>query len=147
LLASSKARNLEPHGLDSGFQATKRIRIGDWFNADPDQPRSCCQFSDVVTEFQCQGLELDLAVVCWGDDFWWDREESRWVRKQGRRQRLVRDALRLRTNAYRVLLTRGREGTVIFVPPGPAARMDATFEALLRAGAVEARAVPGALAG
>ena len=41
----------------------------------------------------------------------------------------------------------GREGTVIFVPPGPAARMDATFEALLTAGAVEARAGPGALAG
>ena len=147
LLASSKARNLEPHGLDSGFQATKRIRIGDWFNAEPEQQRSCCQFTDVVTEFQCQGLELDLAVVCWGDDFWWDRAETRWVGKEGRRQRLVKDPLRLRTNAYRVLLTRGREGTVIFVPPGPAARMDATFEALLTAGAVEARAVPGALAG
>lgn len=147
LLASSKAKNLEPHGLDSGFQATKRIRVGEWFNADPGAVRSCCQFTDVVTEFQCQGLELDLAVVCWGDDFWWEGAESRWVGREGRKQRLVRDPLRLRTNAYRVLLTRGREGTVIFVPPRPAARMDATFEALLAAGAVEARAVPGALAG
>ena len=61
-------------------------------------------------------IYVTLAVVCWGDDFWWDGGESRWG---------------------------GREGTVIFVPPSPAARMDATFKALLGAGAVEAGAVPG----
>jgi len=53
-----------------------------------------------------------------------------------RRNALVRDPFRLRTNAYRVLMTRGREGLVIWVPPQPKATMDATAAALERAGAV-----------
>ena len=135
VLASSKARNLGPHDLDPGFQATKRIRIGNWFNDDPESARSCCQLVDVVTEFQCQGLELDLPIVCWGDDFWW-QGSSGWVSRPARRNRLVHDPHRLRVNAYRVLLTRGREGLVIFVPPEPAARMDPVLDALVSAGAL-----------
>ena len=139
LLASSKSqRHLVDYGLDTGFQATRRIRIGEWFNAEPGHPRSCCQLTDVITEFQCQGLELDLAVVCWSDDFWW--QGDRWHSKPQRRRSLVRDPHQLRTNAYRVLLTRGREGLVLYVPPRPAGRMDATYEALLAAGALPARA-------
>ena len=135
--ASSKSeRHLAAYGLETGFQATKRIRIGEWFNAEPTDPRSCCQLTDVVTEFQCQGLELDLAVVCWSDDFWWGGEG--WLSKPQRRRSLVRDPHQLRTNAYRVLLTRGREGLVLFVPPAPAREMDATFEALRSAGAEQA---------
>ncbi len=139
LLASSKSeRHLSDYGLDTGFQATKRIRIGEWFNADPSHPRSCCQLDSVVTEFQCQGLELDLAVVCWSDDLWWQADA--WQSRQPyRRNPLIRDPHRLRTNAYRVLLTRGREGLVLYVPPAPAAQMDATHAALLSAGAEPAR--------
>ena len=135
LLASSKAHNLGTHGLDPGFQATRRIRVGEWFNAEPSEQRSCCQLVDVITEFQCQGLELDAAVVCWGDDFWWDDEEDCWITRPTRQSKLVRDPHQLRTNAYRVLLTRGREGIIIFVPPDGSAQMDATYQALIGSGA------------
>ena len=133
LLASSKARNLEAYGVDPGFQATKRLKVHQWFNAEPDSELSCCQMRDVITEFQCQGLEVDLPIVCWGDDFYW---EDGWTMRPGRLQRLVRDPFQLRTNAYRVLMTRGREGLVVWVPAEPAGAMDATAGALVRAGAV-----------
>jgi DUF2075 family protein len=147
LLASSKsAPHLSGYGLDTDFQATKRIRIGEWFNAEPSHPRSCCQLNSVVTEFQCQGLELDLAVVCWSDDFWW--EHQAWRSAAARRANaLIRDPHRLRTNAYRVLLTRGREGLVLLVPPSPARSMDATFEALMTAGAAVVRGTGERMAG
>jgi DUF2075 family protein len=138
-LASSKARNLGELGLDPGFQATKKIQVGPWFNDGPESPRSCCRLDTVITEFQCQGLELDLPIVCWGDDFWWER--SQWELRPTRVQRLVRDPHRLRTNAYRVLLTRGREGIVILVPPSPEREMNATADALARAGALHVRGI------
>jgi hypothetical protein len=139
LVASSKARNLAPYGLATDFQATKKLQIGPWFNAGPESPRSCCRLDSVVTEFQCQGLELDLPIVCWADDFTW--AGTRWTTSAGkRRQPLVRDPHRLRLNAYRVLLTRGREGIVVFIPP--TAAMQPTFEALVRSGALPAEHGP-----
>jgi len=135
LLASSKSKNLARYGIDPGFQATKVVRIGNWFNDEPESERSCCQLEDVVTEFQCQGLELDLPIVCWGDDFVWGTRGWQ-MSLRSRRQPLVRDPMRLRTNTYRVLLTRGREGLVVFVPEAPAAAMDGTFATLVSAGAI-----------
>lgn len=143
LIASSKAMNLRTHGIDPGFQATRRIKVGPWFNDGPESAAAGTRLETVITEFQCQGLELDLPVVCWGDDLWWDEG---WIMRPTRRNPLVRDAHQLRRNAYRVLLTRGREGLVIFVPPEPVAKMDATFRALKRAGAVEARGRSSAVA-
>jgi len=136
LLASSKSKLLLDYGHDAGFQATKRLKVADWFNAPPDHPRSGCQLQDVVTEFQCQGLELDLPIVCWDRDLRW--LDSSWQSPPPyRRNPLVRDPHQLRLNAYRVLLTRGREGLVLFVPPQET--MDSTFEALVEAGAVDTR--------
>ncbi len=134
LVASSKAKNLESYGVDPTFQATRRINVARWFNDSPGSARSCCQLVDVATEFQCQGLELDLPILCWGDDFSWDA--GRWHMSPVRPSRLVRDPYRLRRNAYRVLLTRGREGLVIWVPDRPRAAMDGTMDALIRAGAI-----------
>jgi hypothetical protein len=142
-LASSKNKALLPYGLDPTFQATRRIQTGPWFNAEPEDPRSCCRLDTVVTEFQAQGLELDLPIVCWGEDFLY--REGAWRMRSTRRQKLVKDPMRLRTNAYRVLLTRGREGLVIFVPPE--ARFTATKAALLEAGAVSAGAHPSSTRG
>lgn len=144
LLCSSKARNLGAHGLNPDFQAMKRLQVGPWFNHGPEHPDAGSRLEKVITEFQCQGLELDLPIVCWGDDWWW---EEGWTLRPGRANALVRDPRRLRRNAYRVLLTRGREGLVIFVPPAPEARMDATFAALRAAGAIEARGLVERLAG
>ena len=137
LLASSKAdRFLLKWGIDCGFQATKQLKIGPWFNAEPDHPLSCCQLATTATEFQSQGLELNLPIVCWGDDL--RRESPRWkLRPGGRPSPLIRDPFQLRVNAYRVLLTRGREGLVLFVPDERV--LDETFSFLVEAGALDAR--------
>jgi len=138
-LASSKSRALLPYGLDPTFQATRRVQVGPWFNAKPSDPRSCCRLDSVVTEFQAQGLELDLPLVCWGEDFLW--QDGSWHMKPVRKQKLVDDPMRLRTNAYRVLLTRGREGLVVFVPPED--RFLSTMNALVAAGCVGTGAAAG----
>lgn len=130
LVASSKARNLRPLGVDNEFQATSRLRIGPWFADPPESPYSSRQMTAPVTESQCQGLELDLPILCWGDDLGWD---GAW---QSRRiTRDARDSHQLRLNSYRVLMTRGRDGLVIWIPPnlprGDSARV---LEALRAAG-------------
>ncbi len=113
LLASSKAKNLEAHGVMNSYNFTKRLREGPWYNDAKDSRLSCTQLSDTVTEFQCQGLELDLPIVCWGDDLWWNG--ITWESKRSTRSKAV-DPHMLRLNSYRVLLTRGRDGIVIFCP-------------------------------
>jgi hypothetical protein len=130
LLASSKAKDLQSFEVDNSYMGT-RFRIGPWYNSDSTDPRSCCRLADVATEFSSQGLELDLAILAWGSDFL--QEDGRWTARRSGRTRYVADTLGLRRNVYRVLLTRGREGTVIYVPN--AAIYDETHAALLSAGA------------
>lgn len=142
LLASSKAKNLNDCGVDNRYD--RFFATAKWFNADPEDPASCCQLLKPAQEFHCQGLELDLPIVCWGDDFWWDEgvdgRGKEWRMRKPRANPLVRDPYAFRKNTYRVLLTRGREGLVIFVPRGSAI-MDATAARLERCGAqtIEAR--------
>ena len=91
-----------------------------WFLDGKEDVRSSYYLEDVATEFHVQGLELDWACVVWDADLRYSREGwlyrefrgSRWneVRK-GERQRYLK-------NAYRVLLTRARQGMVIVVPEG-----------------------------
>jgi hypothetical protein len=130
LLASSKAKDLPRHGVDNAFMASPR-RIGRWYNSPPDSEESCCRLEKVATEFSSQGLELDLAIVAWGSDF--VRDGGAWSARLSGRTRHVTDTLGLRRNVYRVLLTRGRDGSVLFVPDDPV--YDETFGALLAAGA------------
>lgn len=129
LVASSRAGNLPRFGVANDYQTTRRLRVGPWHIDPPDTLRSCCALADVATEFACQGLELDLPLVCWGSDLVWDGED--W-RSPAQPRSKARDPHRLRVNSYRVLLTRGRDGMVVFVPPEP--RMDATAAVLQRAG-------------
>lgn len=112
LVASSKARNLRPLGVDNEYQAAQRLKIGEWFADPPESPFSCRQMTAPVTEFQCQGLELDLPILCWGDDLGWEGE---W--RSRRTTRAAHDSHQLRLNSYRVLMTRGRDGLVAWVPP------------------------------
>lgn len=119
LLASSRDRLLADLGVPNRFQDTKRVRLGPWYADDHDSPRSCRRLDQCVTEFGAQGLELDMALLAWGSDF--IRKNGRWTDEHARKYRAgdvkVLDPLRLRLNAYRVLLTRGRDGTIVFVPP------------------------------
>jgi hypothetical protein len=129
LLASSKAKNLPRWGIQNGFNFTRNFREGPWYNDPPDSPMSCCQLHDVATEFACQGLELDFPIVCWGDDLQW--QSMQWQSPPQPRSH-ARDSHQLRINSYRVLLSRGRDGFVAFVPREP--QMESAARALLAAG-------------
>lgn len=131
LLASSKDKWLTSFGVDNSFQITKQLRVGPWYNAPPDDPQSCCQLATVATEFSSQGLELDFALVAWGSDLLWG--DGDWSIEHSRRtQGKVHDPLAMRKNVYRVLLTRGRDGTVVFVPEDH--RFDRTYAHLVEDG-------------
>ena len=119
LVASSGALRLKPDGI----YAKARIDAPNWFLNDRDDVRASFYLEDVATEFAIQGLELDWVGVCWDSDF--RRTAGRWACHdfQGTKWRNVHDPSRLRyhANAYRVLLTRARQGMVIYVPKGDAA--------------------------
>jgi len=118
-------------GVDNTFQTTKQLRVGPWYNAPATDAQSCCQLDTVATEFSSQGLELDCALLAWGSDLLWIGDD--WsVEFSGKNRPPLKDPLTVRKNVYRVLLTRGRDGTVVFVPPDP--RMDATAERLSATG-------------
>jgi DUF2075 family protein len=131
LVASSHATNLERHDVGNSWIATSRMNIAKWFNAPRDDPKACCALTQPVTEFGCQGLELDMPVVCWGNDLRW--EGNGWHPRPKRRRYALDDPVRVLLNCYRVLLTRGRDGALIWVPPDP--DMDETQSALVIAGA------------
>lgn len=135
LIASSRDKALERFGIPNDFQSTNLLRVGPWYTDDEDTygSRSCRLLESCVTEFGAQGLELDAALVAWGTDF--VRERGVWSNARARgyqRGSAVRDARQLRRNAYRVLLTRGRDVSVVFVPP--LAELDETFAHLSEAG-------------
>jgi hypothetical protein len=131
ILASSKDQILPAYGISNGFQDTKRVKNAKWYNEDLGTPGSCCNMQEVVTEFGCQGLELDMAIVAWGNDFMWSGKN--WELRKMRTRIPQIDPHQLRLNSYRVLLTRSREGIIVFIPPRP--EFDATEHALLAAGA------------
>jgi hypothetical protein len=135
LIASSKDRDLVRFGVMNDFQSTKRVQNGPWFAEGDDDPksRSCRELRACVTEFGCQGLELDASLLAWGSDL--IRESGRWTNRLSRgyqRPADVRDPFQLRKNAYRVLLTRGRDATIVFVPS--MRLLDETYAYLVDAG-------------
>ena len=140
LVASSRDKDLPAFGVPNQFQDTKSLRLGPWYGDDEDVygGQSCRRLERCVTEFSAQGLELDAALLAWGTDF--RRLDGRWSNAHARgykRGTAVHDPFRLRLNAYRVLLTRGRDATVVFVPPLPA--LDETHAHLGAAGFRELR--------
>ena len=121
------------------FQSTKRVRFGPWYgeNEDDYAGNSCRLLETCVTEFGAQGLELDAVLLAWGTDF--VREAGRWSTANARGYKRawnakVRNPYRLRVNAYRVLLTRGRDCTIAYVPD--LRGLDETCEHLTSAGFV-----------
>jgi len=116
ILASSQAQRLKPHAID----VKTPIRPIHWFLDGKADVRSSYYLEDVATEFHIQGLEVDWACVTWDADFrykqqgWqhWSFRGNRWTRiRKPERQTYLK-------NAYRVLLTRARQGMVIVVPEG-----------------------------
>lgn len=114
IIASSKGRGLFKYGIKNDPKFTMKINNGKWFNAPSTDPKSCCALTDAVSEFNIQGLELDMPIVAWGLDMLWNGDE--WLKFKPRED-YNSESNTYRRNSYRVLLTRGRDGFVIFVPP------------------------------
>ncbi len=121
LLASSNALRLKPEGI----YVKAQVDVCNWFLNATEDVRSSNALEDAATEFDVQGLELDWTCVAWDLNLRrshdWEAREfrgTRWQAIHGEADALGRaDYVR---NAYRVLLTRARQGMVIFVPRGDA---------------------------
>lgn len=140
ILVSSRDKSLELHGVPKLKREGRfhRFPVGEWFTSDESARLSCRHLSLAASEFECQGLELDAALLAWGGDFLFDAARHCWSNDGARRyqdRKSVRDSLQLRRNAYRVLLTRGRDGAVIYVPREGA--FDDTYEYLVGVGIKE----------
>ena len=116
LVAEANAIRLKPDGVF----VKSEIDPANWFLAEKDDVRSSYYLEDVATEYAVQGLELDWVCACWdaslrriNDD--WELYKFVGTKFQNRSQEHERKYL---LNAYRVLLTRARQGLVIFVPEG-----------------------------
>ncbi len=116
IVVSSQAQRLKPLAID----VKSPMSPVNWFLDGKEDIRSSYYLEDVATEFQVQGLELDWACVTWDGDFRY-RENgwqsfsfvgTKWqnIHKEERKRYLL--------NAYRVLLTRARQGMIIVVPEG-----------------------------
>jgi hypothetical protein len=116
LMVSSQAERLKPHAID----VKSPMDPIHWFLAGKDDVRSSYYMEAVATEFQIQGLELDWGCVTWDADFRFSPDGWRHHSFRGNRWQNIRQPRRraYQKNAYRVLLTRARQGMAIVVPPG-----------------------------
>lgn len=116
LVVSSQAYRLKPLAIDVRLQPD----IESWFLADKMDVRSSLFLEDAATEFDIQGLELDWTCLVWDGDFrytsnGWDHNAfrgSKWHKIRQKESQLYQQ------NAYRVLMTRARQGMIICVPEG-----------------------------
>lgn len=141
-VASSEAKRLRAEGLE--LPPARADGVEHWFLGAKGDVRSSFQLEVAANEFQIQGLELDWTCVCWGGDFL--RLGNGWVLKRLRGTAWQNvgqaDARSYLVNSYRVLLTRSRQGMILFVPTGddqdltrPKGALKGTAEFLLDCGA------------
>lgn len=139
LIASSGAQRLKPEGINM----KALVDPTNWFLNDDSDVRSSYYLEDVASEFDVQGLELDWVGVCWDADFRCDDGKWTYQTFKGTKWMAVKDEARrlYLKNAYRVILTRARQGMVIFVPHGdtsdptrPPNFYDGTYEYLSQCG-------------
>ncbi len=151
LVGSSGAARLRAEGLEpnSSFHADYPWEY--WYLGERTDIRSSYSHEVFATEFEVQGLELDWIGLCWGGDFVWEEQKQNWLCQALRPGRISKwSAIKserraeYKRNAYRVLMTRARQGMILFVPRGSnedttrdAKIMDATAEYLLRCGMKE----------
>lgn len=135
LVASSGANRLRPEGIN----VKAKIDPKNWFLNGKDDVRSSYYLEEVATEFDIQGLELDWVCLGWDGNFCYSPGGWQYRNFSGTKWQNINDQSRqlYLKNAYRVLLTRARQGLVIFVPDGsdkdrtrPASLYDPTFRYL-----------------
>jgi hypothetical protein len=139
LVVSSQAQRLKPFAID----VRSPMNPVNWFLDGKDDVRSSYYLEDVATEFQIQGLELDWTCVTWDGDLRYSDDGWKTFSFKGKKWQNIHNAERKNylINAYRVLLTRARQGMVIVVPNGnaedhtrKAEYYDSTFNYLLSLG-------------
>ena len=119
LLASSKAERLKAISINVRYQPD----FVHWFLEDDRDIRSSNALEDTLTEFKVQGLEIDWACVAWDADLRLSQDGKSWqhfqLRSGTKWQNINKPINReYQINAYRVLLTRARQGMIIVVPNG-----------------------------
>ncbi len=116
MIVSSQAERLRPHAI---FVKSTVDPIH-WFLDEKDDVRSSYYLEDVATEFDIQGLELDWVCVVWDGDYRYS--DAGWENKSfvgNKWQNIKKEERKVyQKNAYRVLLTRARQGMIIVVPEG-----------------------------
>lgn len=116
MVVSSQAQRLKPLAID----VKSPMNPVNWFLDGKDDVRSSYYLEDVATEFHVQGLELDWSCVVWDGDLRYSETEWRTFAFKGKKWQNIHSLERKKylINAYRVLLTRARQGMVIVVPEG-----------------------------
>jgi DUF2075 family protein len=116
IVVSSQALRLKPFAID----VKSPMNYVNWFLDDKDDVRSSFYMEDVVTEFHIQGLELDWSCVVWDGDLRYSKNEWQTYSFRGKKWQNINKIERKKylLNAYRVLLTRARQGMVIVIPEG-----------------------------
>jgi len=142
MVVSSQAERLKPYAIDVRVKADPVH----WFLNGKEDVRSSYYLEDVATEFDVQGLELDWVCMAWDADFRFSGDKwENWSFRGSKWQRIKKEERQMyQKNAYRVLLTRARQGMVLFVPKGndsdktrPTMYYDNTFRYLQRIGIQE----------
>jgi hypothetical protein len=116
IISSSGARRLRHLGIN----VKNEITASNWFLNDNNDVRSSFFLEEVATEFDIQGLEIDWACIAWGGNFHienieWKYQNFKGTKWQNINKEIDKEYLK---NTYRVLLTRARQGMVIFIPEG-----------------------------
>lgn len=116
IIASSNARRLKAIGIN----VKNDINVSNWFLDGKQDVRSSYFMEDVATEFEIQGLELDWTILCWGADLYYKNNEWNYQSFKGTKWQNVNQEIKRKylLNTYRVLLTRARQGLIIFIPEG-----------------------------
>ena len=116
VIASSKAKRLRSEGIWVEY----KCQPDKWFLEGKDDIKSSYFLEEVATEFDIQGLEIDYALVGWDADYRYEQGHFNYYKPSGSKWLTINkeDDKRYLKNAYRVLLTRAREGFIIFVPKG-----------------------------
>jgi hypothetical protein len=137
LVCSTGARRLVADGIWPNFPHLDDAAVANWFLQRWPDVRASDALELPATQFACQGLELDQVGLCWGNDLIRRHDRIDWVVRSfaGTRWQEPRGeaAIAYQVNTYRVLLTRARYETVIWVPKGDVAdgtRVPADFDAI-----------------
>ena len=132
VVASSGGIRLRPFGLN----VKAKIDAPIWFLNDKDDIRSSYFLEEVATEFDIQGLELDWTCVAWDGDLYYNDNQWNFKKFKGTKWQNINsvDITNYLINSYRVLLTRARQGMIIYIPLGneeditrPSFMYDGTF--------------------